>query len=268
MNYHLKTNNSNRRKGSLFRYSFFVLFALATLLFFFGGVLTSFLKGPSTAVTSPLFFLRNSLSHQFTTMFDFLIPKTELIAKNKTLQTTVEKQNELLARLPLLEEENRVLKNLPQKSGATSTVVVGVLALPDSTPYDTLLIDQGRNKGINIDDEVFLTPTMPIGKVSQVYSGTSLIRLYSSPGESYTIFIGPKKVVGKAFGLGSGNFQVILARGAEVVKGDIVTLPGISSHTFGIVESLRETESGTFMEILFRNPFSFNELRILSVVLQ
>lgn len=215
----------------------------------------------------PVFKVAQNLLSGTKQMFAFLTPKEILIAENEKLKTELLLKGSKLLDYEILRAENEFLKGLTMRHATSSRVIASVLKTPDQSPYDTILIDAGTDDSIKVGNFVYAAPHISIGVVEYTYKNSSLIKLYSSPGETYDVYIGENKVIGRALGRGGGNFEVILPHGSLVEENDTVTLPGIASEVFGVVESIKETEGGTFIRVLFKNPFSFDELRFVEVLI-
>lgn len=240
--------------------------ALFAVLILFGSLFRQTLSPFFHVLIDPLLNISHRVSELSDKIVQLFEPKSQLIAQNEALKNALLEANQSIISYPVLLAENEALKKIHQGSATSTSIVAAVLKLPDATPYDTVLIDKGKGDRVEVNDEVRLLNGTPVGVVAYSYSNTSLIKLYSSPGESYPVFIGPNKIAGTAKGLGGGNFEIILAHGAKVVKGDAVTLPGISSTPYGFVESMSEIESGTFVRVLFRNTFAFDDIRFLRIL--
>ncbi len=235
------------------------------LVFLFGGSFVHRVLKGANVLYVPVFSASTSLLDNIASLFGFLAPKAALIKENEALKKLVEDQTILLARYRLLEAENVKLKKLSQVASSSQNIIAGVVRLPGSSPYDTLLIDKGEDAGLSPGDSVYTESDIPVGVVSVLYKRSALVKLYSSPGDTYDVYIGAKKISGKAYGRGGGNFEVTLPHGTEVALHDLVTLPGISSKTFGTIESMTDKESGTFVQALFKSPFSFDDLRLVVI---
>ena len=265
MNYRLRTRGV---WGNYKRKLITASIGLIAALFFFGGSIQRFLAPPFHFVFDRVLSSSFKMLNSSKTIFSYLKPKYDLITENENLRLELFKAKSSLFNYEVLKNDNSALRKITEKRGVEKSVLAGVLRLPDQSPYDTVLIDAGADFGISSGNKVYGSPDIPIGEVKYVYANSSLVKLFSSPGETYDVFIGPHKVSGKATGRGGGNFEVILPHGVEVSVGDIVVLPGINSTPFGIVLLKEETVGKTFIKALFKNPFSFDELRFVEVVIK
>jgi len=237
------------------------------LLVLFGSLLQKFFSPAAHTVLDPIFKVSQNLLLKSKNLLSFLKPKSILIAENENLKTELLIKGTTLLDYEIIKRENEILKSLTNGEATSTRVIAAVLKTPDQSPYDTILIDKGAEAGINEGDLVYAEPSIPIGLIEYLYKNSSLVKLYSTPGESYDVYLGVQKISGKAVGRGGGNFEVILPHGSKVVEGDTVTLPGIMTEVFGLVESVMETQGGTFIRVLFKNPYSFDDLRLVKVLI-
>lgn len=262
MSYLLKTSHNKKP-----RLKTIILGLFLVLAFIFAGVLQIFFSPMAHFIVDPFFKISQRLLMSTKNVFAFLEPKEKLVAENERLKEELLIKNRILLDYEIIKTENEFLKGISGRHATTTRVIAGVLKTPDQSPYDTIIIDAGKDQGVAEGSFVYGRPDVPIGLVEFVYKNSALVKLYSSPGETYDVYIGVGKVAGRATGRGGGNFEVILPRGTSISEGDIVTMPGITSKTFGVVESIAETEGGTFVRVLFKNPFSFDELRFVEVLI-
>lgn len=217
---------------------------------------------------SPLWTVRNNINYFFSNNFGIFNSKIGLLKENSLLKDKIKLQEKEYALFSLLKKENEDLKNvLNRKNSDQKFLLSVVLVKPFLSAYDTLIIDVGASNGVTIGDKVLADGNTFIGYVSEVYSGSSKIILYSSPGEKVKILIGNNNIEKEATGLGSGNFKVETPREIDVKEGDSITMPSISANIFGVIEKIEFKESDSFQTILFKNPINIAELKWVEVLL-
>src|SRR3989344_1907594 len=79
-------------------------------------------------------------------------------------------------------QENILLELVGRKQKA-NMVVASVLTRPPQTPYDVIVIDAGLNESITIGSEVSLPEGPILGVVSEVFSKSAKVKLFSASGE-------------------------------------------------------------------------------------
>ena len=87
---------------------------------------------------------------------------------------------------------------LGRKDQKVAMVVSAILAKPNQSLYDTLLIDSGTEEGIKTGDTVFALGDVPIGSISDVYPNSAKVILFSNPGETTQAIISLGRSTGEA----------------------------------------------------------------------
>ena len=171
-----------------------------------------------------------------------------------------------LADRSFLYHENIALKGrLGRYEKEPERTLAVVLAKPDMTPYDTLIIDVGKDDNVSVGDTI-LFENVILGEVSEAYQTTSKVWLYSSHGEYVDVFIGDNAITAEAKGLGGGNFEIELPRNVDVFVGDSIYIPKFHPQILGIVEHINSDPNDAFERILFRSPVSLFSLRFVDVI--
>jgi cell shape-determining protein MreC len=165
-----------------------------------------------------------------------------------------------------LANENDELKSLMYRPGATANLLLAsVVKGPPGAGYDFLILDVGTADGVIAGDPVYTAGNMIIGQVIESQSHTSKAELYSSPGTSYNVLIGPNHIPATATGQGGGYFSASISREAGVNEGDQVIIPDIRSSSFGAVSAVISDPAQPFAQIMFGNPVNIYELRWVGV---
>ena len=219
-------------------------------------------------VSMPFWKAKNSSVEGVVNSSQLLRSKRSLIFENDNLKAQIKSIEFELFELGLLRQENESLKELlGRETFDTSSAILGaVLARPNVSPYDTFVIDIGSSSGIKKGNDVFVKGDIFIGRISEVFSNTSTVTLFSSPGQITQITIGLQNISANAEGRGGGNFIVELPRGIDVEKGDIVTMPNIDTKLFAVVEEIEANPSDPFITILFKNPVNMNDVKWVQVI--
>ncbi len=216
---------------------------------------------------TPLF---SSLREILYPLFTHLFRVTNTISQNashitlksrKALQTENdalrEKLNTLNVKVLLADSvfsENEALRETLGNSPDRELILADVLSKPNLSPYDTLLITKGSEHSISPGAVVYADRYIPIGIVVEVYRGTSLIQLFSSPQVETAVLIGTSNILGTAVGVGGGNFRLLLPKDSLVKEGDTLSLPGVHPTIIGIVDTIISRPEDTFIRILSKHP--------------
>ncbi len=172
------------------------------------------------------------------TMVDYQILKDE-----------VNQLKEILGRIP--EKNNFVLGN--------------ILTKPNHSPYDTVIIDVGNNLGVKSGNVVYANGNIPIGNASKIYEKTSLVVLYSNPGQKTEGFIDGTNTSVLLIGRGGGNFEMIIPIELAVLNGTIVYLPNDNSQVIAVINEVISKPSDSFKKILLSSPVNIQNLKWVEV---
>lgn len=263
MNYLLRNNifNERKRKPGGFVISIIIVILL---IFLFGFSVT---RGVLFKMATPFWWLSNSVHSFFSYSIETLQSKTSLILKNNLLKEENNKIKQQIALFEIVKKENEDLKSLlGRKTYNKKYVLAAVLVKPFLSPYDSLIIDIGESDGVSVGDKVIADGNVYIGYVFEVYSDTSKVILYSSPGQKVNVLVGENNIEKGAVGIGGGNFRIEIPREIGVVEGDTIIIPSISPNVFGLVEKVIYKESDSFQTVLFKNLINIGELKWVEVV--
>ncbi len=176
--------------------------------------------------------------------------------------------NVLNAELSALKIENAELRQLVGKrmetgdaaNAASGEVVASVLMRPPQLPFDSLVIRAGAEDGIAVGDQVYAFSSFPIGEIASVTGGTSIVRLFSAPGNKVEVLIGTTTTAVMAEGKGGGNFFLKLPKVTEISKGDIVMRSYLPPEAFGTIESVDSTEGEAYTYAYFKLPVNIHSI--------
>ncbi len=254
-----KNNKSSKKK---FLIGFIGL--LLMVAFYLGGL--SFLTGPLHYAGKPLWWLKN-YSFEIVSNFTAIIKTKETLSEeNKELKIKLNQINSQYLFLKTLSEENKELKKmLGRQENNYKFILANVLAKPNLSPYDSLILDVGENYGVKKGDKVVVDDTVVIGELEEIYSKTAKVHLYSFPGESLNVAIGFNKIVGMAKGKGGGNFEVKFPKDVLFEEGDIVVLPSLNLFFLGVINKIIITPEDSLQTILFKIPINIFELKWVQI---
>lgn len=193
----------------------------------------------------------------------------KLLAENAELKRRLEELEASTTFVSVLEAENKELKDVlltASSTHASSTIIykkvlAPVLSRPPWSAYDELVIDGGADRGFVAGEKVYASSLSPIGKLVQVLPSTSKVMLYSSPGESYQVLIGPSGIPALAEGRGGGEFKASLPRAVTVSTGDFVVVPSLYDKPLAQVKAVISDPTEPFQEVILTPPFNPYSLR-------
>lgn len=218
------------------------------------------------ATVSPVWQGWNNMDEGRDTLRSLLTSKKELLLENSILEDELVQLRNLEYINALLGEENQQLKErLGRENLDEGRVLATVLARPGKSPFDTLVIDLGREEGVQKGARIFGTENVPLGEVAEVFGHTAKVILYSSPGVITSVSIGEDVVQAEAVGLGNSNFEIILPREVDILEGDLITIPSINTLLFGVVRDVELSPADAFQRILFKTPLNVQQLKFVEV---
>lgn len=194
----------------------------------------------------------------------FHTKKTLEDENNLLKQELLEAQTRLTDRETLY-QENLALKETLNRKFEGNFVLATVLAKPNVSLYDTLVLDIGQDSGILEHAEVFAYGSVLIGEIESMSSKTSTVKLFSTPGNKFTARITGTNVDVDVVGRGGGNFEMTLPRDVIVPPGTEIFIPGIIPHVIGLSGKTISDERDPFQKIILTTPININELNIVLV---
>jgi cell shape-determining protein MreC len=192
-----------------------------------------------------------------------------LYEQNQTLLAQLNQEEARISNYNSLLAENENLKeSLKRKDEKITMILSAILSKPNKSPYDTLVIDVGVNKGIEVGDTVFAEGNISIGRISEVYGSSSKVVLFSNPEEKTQGIVSGKNIFMDLVGRGGGNFEMILPRDLVLQKGVQVTMPGIHPYLLAVVESIISDPRDPFTKALLVSPVNIQSLKFVEVETQ
>jgi cell shape-determining protein MreC len=242
---------------------------LFTLFYFRSGVSRG-LSGVVHVVFRPILSLGGSIGTKLEGINAFFESKKTLSLENDRLKTKISEMEGLISsNSAVLAEDAQLKEILLRKNESTPMILAGILAKPNQSAYDTLIVDAGSDDGVSTGALVFANGNVPIGRVDGVYSDSSKIVLFSSPKvETQVVVSGEanKDIFMQLVGRGGGNFEMTLLRDFNLPKGTEVVLPGITPHVVGRVETIISDPRDAFQKALLVSPINIQELKFVQIV--
>lgn len=256
------------KKGKLLTKTFITVLFIVGILIAVNLLSSKPISGLAHYMSAPFWKSKNPVITYITNSAGLLKSKKSLIIKNSELRFKIKESNVKLLEANMLREENNSLKRLfnRQTYDIEKTILGTVLTRPPVSLYDTLVIDLGDDTGIKKGDSVFVLGDIFIGVIDEVYNKTSVVKLFSSPGQMTTVSVGTQNIFIDAEGVGGGNFIAKLPREIGVNKGDIVIIPDISVKVFSVIEEIKTDPTDPFILVFFKNPININEIKWVQVV--
>jgi len=243
--------------------------ALVVLLFLAFYFRSGILKGISHGahfIARPFLAIGGNIGHGFGNLGIYFSSKKLLTLENENLKAKLAFEMGQVSNYNSILDENTKLKEiLNRKKTGNDLILAAVLNRPNRSIYDTFIVDVGSNNEITVDQKVFALGNVPIGRVAEVYTNSSLVVLYSSPGEKTEVAISGKDVFMEAVGRGGGNFEMVLPRDFTVDPGAEVVLPGITPYVMAKVVTIISDPRDSFQKALLSSVINVFELKTVEV---
>jgi len=254
------------KRNKIFKYTIFVV-VLFILIYFKADIFRG-LSYVSSIIFRPVLIVGNSIGEKLSNIGAYFHSKNSLLLENKDLKLKLSEQEARMSNYNSVLDENLKIKEILGRQGEKATMVLaGILSKPNQSPYDTLVIDVGTKNGILVGQRVFALGNVPIGRVTEVYPGTSKVILFSNPGEKTEIIISGGDAFMQVVGRGGGNFEMILPRDFILEKGTEVVLPGIIPYIVGTIQTIISDPRDSFQKALLASPVNIQELKFVEVEL-
>jgi len=233
------------------------------LLYFFAPNLVN---NALFAVAKPIWNAQDYVVEKYEKIYALFSEKQKLAKLNANLARELAEATTALQSAEVYKRENENLKSLLLgRDSGEKRILANIMAKPNHSLYDTLLLDVGTQNDIAIGDKV-LAGDFVLGTIREVYGNHSKATLLSSHGEISRVLIGETNISAEAIGRGAGNFIIKAPKEVAVTQGDIIRLPNLNPKFFGTVQDVEQTVTSTFQLILFRLPVNINNLRWVEIV--
>ncbi|MDO8728714.1 MAG: rod shape-determining protein MreC [bacterium] len=167
--------------------------------------------------------------------------------------------------IPQEQIQENILRELVGRKQKTNIIIASVLTRPPQTPYDVILIDAGSNESIIVGSEVSLPEGPILGVVSQVFSKSAKVKLFSASGENTNAILERNNMPVILIGVGGGNFKLTLPRDIVIEKGDRILSSDITSRHLATVGEISVEPTDSFQEVLAKSPINIFTLRFVFV---
>jgi cell shape-determining protein MreC len=250
-----------KRKKNIRNAIGFGIFFLLSLFGFLSlsGNFFNFIGNPIWKVERYVTNSFNSIGYLFNTKASIFNENKKLIEENSNIKLS-------MIDYQILKKENADLKEILSRLQVSDDFILGnILTKPNHSPYDTIIIDIGEKAGIKEGNLVYANGNVPIGNISKIYAKTSLVSLYSNPGQKTEGYLNDSNASVELVGRGGGNFEMIIPLDLVVDRGSIVYLPGLSSLVVAIVDEIISKPSDPFKKVILSSPVNVQNLKWVEV---
>lgn len=231
-------------------------------------------------VVAPFEKAVNSVGNQIRTAMESVWEIATVYEQNKMLQSEVEQLRVLNIQMNEISAENdrlRVLLDYKQQAKQFDLLVAAVIARDPGTWTSTMLIDKGRDDGLD-KNMVVVTAQGLVGNVVEVFASTARVQLILDPRSAVGAIVqrSESRVAGIVEGdKGSKTMarMVNIPRDADIVEGDRILSSGFGGIypkgiPIGVVEKIVNDEGGLLKSALLKPDVDFQKLEEVSVVVK
>ena len=264
MSYH----QDNLKK--LEKIKFFSLFVMVGVVFYF---FSNFILAKGfdilSSITVPLWKLEDRFRGDLNMISSLFRSKESLQIENEKLAAELDDAKLELDSLDALKQENKELmvqmgREIPE---ASKSVIAAVLSGPNVPPYESLIIDVGKESGVSVGDRVVYGPNIILGEIIRIYNRSSRVKLYSAYGVQTDVLIPSDKAWhAVATGFGGGNFSIDLPITIPVVRGLKILIPRSDIYILGIVDYIKIDSITSSQRILIKYPINIKKIRFVHVI--
>lgn len=251
----------NKRKKTIRTALFFGVFLLLSVT---GALAWS--AGLLNSIGKPIWRAEQAIINGAENASVLVRTKASVFRDNERLAEENSKLQNSMIDYQIIKTENEQLKELlgriPEKS---EFILSTILAKPNRSPYDTIVIDAGAISGIQVGQRVYANATIPIGEISKVYDKTSLVMLYSNPGQNTEVMLDGSNASASLVGRGGGNFEMIIPLELSANKGWAVLLPGTTTEVVAIIEEIISTPTDPIKRVLLRSPVNVQSIKWVQI---
>jgi hypothetical protein len=207
-----------------------------------GWILPAVFSTVSAIVMSPFHATSTWLQESSSLIPTFIRDRQSLQEEIKLLETEIQIHSRADITQQRLFSENNRLRDL-LGSAEEDRIAAGVIARPDSLPYDFLQIDRGTSDEVEVGAPVFVGTDIVIGLVVHTTPNYSFVELFTTPGFEATVFLSGPDVVATMYGMGGGVARVSLPQGISMQIGNLVHVPSIEPGVFGRIAYVENEET-------------------------
>jgi cell shape-determining protein MreC len=259
---YLHDRNKDRKKK---RFYIGLFIAIIVVILSAIGVFSK-LGGFFQIISRPMWKMENGLGNATQNLGYLATTKSSVYNENLILK---EKNRELETRMMeysgLLAENAELKDMLGRIDPKDDFLLATILIKPNRSPYDTVIVDVGEDNNVLVGAEVFAKGDVPMGTISQVYAHTSVVKLFSTPGEVTQAQIEGSNASVELIGRGGGNFEMLVPVDLTVPEGTNVVLPFIKMRVVATVVDIISAPQDPLRKVILKSPVNIQQERWLQI---
>ena len=242
--------------------AFFVVIFLLSILGIFSN-----LGGALHRLGLPVWKTQNAISNTVENSAYIVRTKKSVFKENEDLRLRNLALESKMLDYNLLAKENEDLRFLLGRAGESKNFILGtIIAKPNKSFYDTLVLDAGLDHGVREGNIVYAQSEFPIGRISVVYDRTSVVTLFSSSDVTLNAQIEGLNTSVELVGRGGNNFEMDVPHELDVPTGTFVVAPFVNSSIVAIVVDVVSDPHDPVKKILLRSPVNVQDLKWVEIL--
>lgn len=236
------------------------------LLFVFGKSIFPFLSSSTRNVANSSISVANELKDNVVLSSLLLRSKKGLAKELINLQKENTNFVGINEKLGALQKENEELKEIFSRSISKDLILSAVVAKPNRSLYDTLLLDVGTRDGISIGDKVYVNGNILVGSMDSVNEKTSIASLFSTPGREFDALFVDSDVTVPITGHGNSSFRVDFPRDFPLEIGSLVVFPDMRTTVIGTVREIKGDPRDPTKTVFIESPVNIQKIRWVQIL--
>lgn len=217
--------------------------------------------GPIASYVSQPFMVAAVFMRHENPIAVFFYTRTSLQDRIRSLEAFIDTHAYDTERLALLEERYGALFESVREDDLIPAYVV---ASPNQTPYDTLVLNKGASDGVREGALVYAQDSV-IGRVAHAYTHSAFVILYSTPDVTVPGYIYGPDIFVKGIGMGNGVIRFGVPQGLNVAVGDPVVVPIGDASLYGTVNFIDTDASNPEQHAFVAQKQALASLRVVWV---
>jgi cell shape-determining protein MreC len=239
-----------------------VLFTITLLNIFNPSLLTPVVQ----TVGRPILEARGGFLGGIASAWRFLHGHGVLVGENTALKEKLALMSAIELERDYYKEQNaELLRRVGRMEVDEKRTLARIISKPGFSPYDTIIIDAGKDEGLNPGDHVMADSDTLLGEISQSFKNTSTVLLYSTSEHQTPVLIGTSSLQALAVGRGGGTYEIKLPRNTGVAVGDMVVFASSSAKIMGKIEVINTSATDSFERALFKNLIDVSAISLVTV---
>jgi len=219
-----------------------------------------------SVIGRPIWKVQSSIVDTANNTSSLVRTKSSVFRENESLKQENADLRIQMIDYQVIKTENDQLKELMGRlSPENDFIIAAIITRPNRSPYDTIIIDAGSNMGIIEGLKVFGNATVPIGEVSKVYENSSLVMLYSNPGNITEGVLDGSNTSVELVGRGGGNFEMTIPLDIPSEDGKFVVLPSMKGEIIAIINGVLSSPTDPIKKLILRSPVNIQSLKWVQV---